>query len=268
MIPIRFGPPRHQLVGIFHPGEPGPTGPAAVLLCNPYGQEAVRTHRMFRVLADRLARAGFSVLRFDYFGTGDSEGEDTEGHLDIWRDDVLLAQEELRRRAPGAVMHWVGARLGATVACLAAAHRPAEAPHGLILWEPLTDGPGYLAEMAGNHQRALAASYSLVPKTYQRPGRNEALGFGMGEALLSQFENLGAQTLPQAAARQLVLITRPGQADSAALASRLAGPETQHRAIAFQHAFDWASEEALNTALVPSEALQLLLGAIQGIPNE
>jgi hypothetical protein len=54
---------------------------AAVLLCNPFGQEAIRCHRAFRLLSARLASSGIPSLRFDYFGTGDSPGNDGEGDL-------------------------------------------------------------------------------------------------------------------------------------------------------------------------------------------
>ena len=264
MTPFRFGPPQRQLMGLYHPAAPGRPKPAALLLCNPLGQEAVRTHRMFRVLAERLARAGVHVLRFDYFGTGDSDGDDTDGHLDLWREDILLAQQELRRRAAGAPVTWLGVRLGATLACLAAGSAPAAAaPDRLVLWEPLTDGPAYLAEMVRHHRLALASSYSLIPARYRQPGPNEALGFGLGETLLAQLRQLKADTLPAVPARQVTLVSGRGEPGAAALAKQLARHAVPHRTLPFEHAFHWSSEEALNTALVPHEALQVLAGAVE-----
>lgn len=63
MTPFRSGPPQHQLLGFFHLGEPGRVRPAAVSLCNPFGQEAIRAQRTFRVLAERQTRAGMPALR-------------------------------------------------------------------------------------------------------------------------------------------------------------------------------------------------------------
>jgi alpha-beta hydrolase superfamily lysophospholipase len=268
MTPFRFGPPQRQLLGLYHPAAPGRTRPTAVLLCNPHGQEAIRTHRMFRVLAERLSRAGIHVLRFDYLGTGDSDGDDTDGHLDLWRDNILLAHQELKRRAANAAVTWIGVRLGATLACLATATAPASPPERLVLWEPLTDGPAYLAEMARNHQRALASSYSLIPPKYKQPGPDEALGFGLGDTLLSQLRTLKPDTLPAVRTRHVTLVSGHGQAGAPALARRLAQDGVAHRTIPFEHAFDWASEEALNTALVPHEALQVLARAVEEAPED
>ena len=51
MTPVRFGAAPAGLVGMFHPADNGATHPA-VLLLNPFGQEAIRCHRLYRVLAD------------------------------------------------------------------------------------------------------------------------------------------------------------------------------------------------------------------------
>jgi uncharacterized protein len=263
MIPFRFGPPpQPPLFGLHHPAAVTRTQPAAVLLCPPYGQEAIRTHRMLRVLAERLARHGTHALRFDFFGTGDSAGEDTEGHFARWRDDLLLAHLELQRRAPGAPVTWVGIRLGATLACLASAAQPVAPPVHLVLWEPVTHGVRYRAELATNHAKALRASYSLVPKGQQGVPVGEALGFALGAALSADFERLQAATLPAVAAPRVTLIAPPGHRDAAELAGHLAAHRTPCQSVAFEHAFDWSSEEALNTALVPHEALQLLASAV------
>ena len=62
-----------QLAALYHPPTSADRG-RAVLILNPLGQEAVRAHRLLRVLADRLARLGVHVLRFDFHGCGDSAG--------------------------------------------------------------------------------------------------------------------------------------------------------------------------------------------------
>lgn len=255
-------------MGMYHPGEAGQPEKAGVLFCNPLGQEAVRTHRMFRVLAERLARAGFPVLRFDYFGTGDSAGDDTEGDLITWRDNILMAHQELKRRVSGTAINWLGVRLGASLACLASGVDAASQPERLILWEPLTNGKRYLAEMAKNHERALLASYSLVPDAYQRSaGRSEALGFGMSELLVSQLEALQAEALSGLRANSVTLIANARHEGARALGPLLAAKAIACQSLRFEHAFDWASEEALNSALVPHEALQLLTRIVEETPQ-
>lgn len=257
MIPFRFGPPSRQLHGVHHPAAPGRSPAPAVLMCNPFGQEAVRTHRMYRVLADRLARAGVHVLRFDYHGTGDSSGDDTDGNLDIWRDDVLLAHQELQRRALGASVSWLGARLGATLAALAALKAPAP-PARLLLWEPVLDGRAYLDALTAQHRTALRQSFGLVPKVFMRPPVNEALGFGMSDALVSGLRALTPSALEALRCADIVVIAPSRDARAAEFAAHCRAQGSSVRMQAFDHAFDWASEEALNTALVPQEAVKLL----------
>ena len=89
--PVRIGRDADALAGIYQPASDSTGTGTAVLICNPFGQEAIRAQRSLRVLAERLGRQGIPSLRFDYFGTGDSPGEDGAGHLTRWRQDIHLA---------------------------------------------------------------------------------------------------------------------------------------------------------------------------------
>jgi len=93
--PVRVPGPLGTMVGIFTP--PAPTAPAAgrcaVLLTRP------RSHRnrMWVEGARRLAARGFACFRFDYHGTGDSDGESSR--LDPnhpYRQDVIAVIRFLR----------------------------------------------------------------------------------------------------------------------------------------------------------------------------
>jgi pimeloyl-ACP methyl ester carboxylesterase len=66
-----------RLMGILHrPAEV--TRDVAVLLLSPGIKSRVAPHRMYNKLADALAEIGLPVLRFDFYGLGDSEGELSE----------------------------------------------------------------------------------------------------------------------------------------------------------------------------------------------
>jgi uncharacterized protein len=91
-----------------------------VLLCNPFGEEAARAHRIYRVLATQLERSGYSVLRFDYSGTGDSMGESGDVSVIGWLDDIALAANELTLAVGARKLVAIGLRLGGTLAALAA----------------------------------------------------------------------------------------------------------------------------------------------------
>src|SRR5271157_706573 len=55
----------HRPRGRFH----GRTG---VILCDPFGSEQNSIYRCYRQLAERLSSEGLWVMRFDYYGTGNS----------------------------------------------------------------------------------------------------------------------------------------------------------------------------------------------------
>jgi uncharacterized protein len=259
MVPFRFGAPERELYGVYHPAQARRQPETGLLLCNPFGQEAVRAHRMYRVLAERLARSGFAVLRFDYFATGDSAGQDDEGELDGWCLDIAAAHAELRQRSRCSRTVWAGTRLGATL-CAMASSRAGNAPDRLVLWDPVVDGSEYLAELEAGHLRALKASYDILPNHLPvQPGR-EAMGFALGEALSNQLAQLKAETLRGLLPAEVVLIANPGKVRVDEAFRKRPG---RFREVRFEHAFDWTSEEALNSALVPSDAIQLLARQVE-----
>ena len=59
-------------------------------------------------LAKRLSGIGFHVLRFDYYGTGDSAGDADEGDLRQWHDDLSAAVDELKDTAAIQMVSLIG----------------------------------------------------------------------------------------------------------------------------------------------------------------
>ena len=104
------------------------------------------SHRAFRHLAQRLANAGFAVLRFDYYGTGDSLGGPREsGLVKRWQDDIATAISEVRAHSGTAHVALLGLRIGATLATLAASQR--DDLSALVLWSPCVTGRSYVREV-------------------------------------------------------------------------------------------------------------------------
>lgn len=69
-----------HLFGILH--RPAATQrEVAILLLSPGVKMRVAPHRLYNKMAERFAALGFPVLRFDYYGLGDSEGELEESVL-------------------------------------------------------------------------------------------------------------------------------------------------------------------------------------------
>lgn len=144
MIPFFFGNSSSPLYGVYHPSEKGQAD-LGVVLCAPFGQEYMRSHRAMRQLASMLARAGIPVLRFDYYGTGDSAGEISESDTDRWIEDTHVAIEELKDTGNVDTVCVVGLRLGALVASYACLTRK-DVEH-LVLWDPVISGEAYLEEL-------------------------------------------------------------------------------------------------------------------------
>lgn len=260
MIPFFFGPTERRLFGVFQAPPGDASASTAALLCNPLGQEAVRSHRMYRVLADRLIRAGVDVLRFDYFGTGDSGGGEADGEMEGWARDVIAANTELKQRSRASRVVWIGARLGATVAVQASV-LVSRTTEKLILWEPVSDGAAYLRQLSERHVlqletaflpwRAMVASGTMVLE-------REALGFDLGDALLAQLRTLSPENLTVPRALSCEVIERRKQQDVATLAARWKKAGLAVNEVVLEHEFDLMAHEAMATAIVPSEPLQLL----------
>jgi pimeloyl-ACP methyl ester carboxylesterase len=104
------------------------------------------SHRAIRHLAEALAERGFPVLRFDYFGTGDAEGEPFgPDHLRLWRESIATALAELRARSGLQTVAIAGLRFGATLAAIAAASD--EDVDAVVLWDASVSGRSYLRQI-------------------------------------------------------------------------------------------------------------------------
>ena len=145
MEPLFFGESDSALYGVYHPPESTQVRSDAVLLCYPAGHEYMRIHRAFRQLAGALNAKGFHVLRFDYFGTGDSAGDQAEIMMERWLQDAEAAAEELLSISGCRKLSVVGLRLGALIASQLAAK--VKAVKRLVLWEPLLEGEAFVREM-------------------------------------------------------------------------------------------------------------------------
>ena len=144
--PILFGKSGQQLFGAYHPPAERRPREAAAVLCYPAVQEYMRTHWAFRKLAGLLSRDGLHVLRFDYFGTGDSAGGSHQVTATRSEADIRTAATELRDLADVRRVSLVGLRWGATLAAHAVAH--GLDVQDLVLWEPAVDGHSHLADLA------------------------------------------------------------------------------------------------------------------------
>ena len=95
---ISFMQEQYRLEGILHHPRGAMRGAVLIVVGGP--QTRVGSHRQFVLLARTLASAGFVVMRFDYRGMGDSDGD----AIDFRRcgPDIRAAIDALQRHYPQA----------------------------------------------------------------------------------------------------------------------------------------------------------------------
>src|SRR5207245_10744638 len=148
--PFYFGRPDKALLGCFHEPRSGARRFCGVVVSPPVGHEYVNSHRALRQLAALLANAGFPVLRFDYYGCGDSSGEEDEASLSQWVEDTSMAVSEVRRRGNLGPVCLIGLRLGGTIAMMVA--RAQNDVAGLVLWDTVTNGREVIERLLWQHE--------------------------------------------------------------------------------------------------------------------
>ena len=118
-----------KLFGTLHQPTQASGQPVVVLL-SPGVKMRVGPGRLYVPLTEMLLERGFPVLRFDFFGLGDSEGElaepmlaDVYNHIEVGRyvDDTLAALKWLRSQ--GHQRFIVGGLCGGAITALLAAQR-------------------------------------------------------------------------------------------------------------------------------------------------
>jgi len=181
--PFFFGETSKELFGCYHKSIQVPARKHGILLCNPMGQEYIQSHRAFYQLAVKLAKIGFHVLRFDYFGCGDSAGEFDQGSVHQWVSDIQMAASALKERSNQSSISLLGLRLGATLAAMVT--EQSDVFDTLILWEPVLNGRKYVEELLGMHK-------SFSPKVGKRiwgsDPPEEMLGFPLTAELKQDLE--------------------------------------------------------------------------------
>lgn len=264
MNPIRFGPTDQQLFGVHHPPTGDPLG-SGVLLFNPLGQEAIRCHRLFRVLADQLARAGFDVMRFDYHGTGESAGDDADGDLEYWYRDSLLAHAELLQRSRCLRVSWLGLRLGASIAAVASAACDYPLQH-LLLWDPILDGGAYLQQMKDAHINARREGFGArwarnqgLREMTHREAENEVLGFAIPTGLRTQIQQLSVPLVATADARLTSLLATTDYSETRALQESMQMKNKKVQLHRTDTSINWMSNEAMDSSIVPPASMKLVI---------
>jgi alpha-beta hydrolase superfamily lysophospholipase len=172
----------HLLRGVLHEPDPPVARGVCILLLSPGIKGRVGPHRLYLKLAARLVPMGFHVLRFDYHGLGDSEGELSERALaDMYNSiqagryvgDTIAAMDWMQKTF--GINRFVGSGLcGGSISALVTAESDPriECLLGIGLPTVLEGGPENWARILTQQQiESLRGSYVrklLDPKSWAR----------------------------------------------------------------------------------------------------
>jgi amino acid adenylation domain-containing protein len=187
--PLFFGSSPQRLYGVLHRPTDRHQTERAVLLVPSIGHEYMRLQPSYQRLASELARAGCHVLRFDFYGFGDSEGEPCEASVQQWHSDVRLAADYLLSRSGAKTFTGVGVRLGAPVLLGA----EIDSMDQCVLWDPVCSGKPYLEHFDELHRFAMR-NLDRYRFRQKKSHRWERFGYTYSESLFAEITALNVVT--------------------------------------------------------------------------
>jgi uncharacterized protein len=161
------------------------------IICHSFAMEQIWLQPVEVALARRLASAGFHVLRFHCQGYGDSEGATSDIGLEAQVRDTLDAVRVLVDETGVSNVGLVGARVGGTVAALAADR--SHATH-VVLWNPVVDGRRFVEGLTRAAMVTELSSSSQVKSEahdvdarFAEAGVLDVQGFPISRAVIEEF---------------------------------------------------------------------------------
>ena len=257
MNPFFFGSSQQPLYGVYHPPKARVPRRTGVVLCYPLWQEYMRAHRAFRQLAMLLSKAGFPVLRFDYFATGDSGGAGEEGEVSRWVADIGTAIDELKDMASVPKVSLVGLRVGAALAAAAAVRRTDL--EQVLLWDPVVSGARFVEHVMARH--------GVTPVNGNGKGASGTIGidgFPLTDSMRRGLQGIDLLEASAPGARELVVVVSEEREDYGALRKRLEERRVKARYSHIPSAGNWDEIDKFGSALLPQQIIQGIVACLAG----
>jgi pimeloyl-ACP methyl ester carboxylesterase len=157
-----------------------------VIFCHGFTGHRLGPGYLFVKISRAFAGEGFSSVRFDFSGAGESEGRFSEMHTDTMMDDLTVVVRETRRMLAPSRLILVGHSFGGMIVARCAASLGAD---GLILLSPVGDPEGLIRQRtalleAGPNRKGF---YENGPHEMSLTFLNRMLGFDPVQELVSSF---------------------------------------------------------------------------------
>jgi alpha/beta superfamily hydrolase len=239
---------------------PKETSKKAFFIFSPILDEAKRAHTFQAITARQLSSLGFLVIRFDYFGTGDSFGELFEFDFEESLADAQYLIDLLSRRHFLTEIKLLGLRVGADLAIKIASQR--NSPDELHLIEPVINGARYLFEQRLRRKTFMKINRMTDLEQVIKIGSHEYedyQGFPLSKAVLSFLQDLDSEkTMP--AGKKIFLYETSAMNSGKRMARLLKIFSDANQASLKKVACGdfWASLNAIDTAALTDEILQNL----------
>lgn len=180
--PRWIGDEARRLYAALHPATGAATG-LGLLVVPPLLHEQPRSRRLLTQLATRISAFGIACLRFDYFGSGDSEGSGERMDLASMRQDIGVAADALRS-TPGVERIAILAVRGGALPLASWLPGGGDVDR-VVLWEPIVDGAGWVAELEDADARELRSTdrYPLRRGVPVESSERQLMGFDVSPRL-------------------------------------------------------------------------------------
>ncbi|MGH7928174.1 MAG: serine aminopeptidase domain-containing protein [Candidatus Binatia bacterium] len=257
--PFYFGAAEKPLFGCYHAPQRR-TRDCAIVLCYPTGQEYIRSHRSYRQLAFQLSSAGFPVLRFDFYGCGDSAGDCAEGRITQWLTDLGTAVSEIKQKHRLFKICLVGLRLGGTLSMMAGAERGDI--EGMVLWDPILSGTAYIEELTFLHQQRAWHSLGKTKQNTIGERPTEILGFPMTCSMLADLQKIEVFSIREKPASDILILASSEEAGQLRLAEHLKGLHVNVESQYLPTPDIWIEK---NKTVVPNQILKTMVSWISRV---
>jgi len=171
-----------------------------VLFVAAFGEEMNASRRAYTVMAQTLAENGISSLMFDFYGTGDSDGDFDDADWVSWQSDLETMLEFARSELKYPHIQLLGLRSGALhIAELLSKTTTADITQ-VIFWQPLLNGCDQVDQflrlrlaanlmLTSQHKPSSRESTQSLRAQAKRDGGVEVAGYGLTASMIDALDS-------------------------------------------------------------------------------